>query len=204
MTRNRWRVPAAVLLASVLVACTAFEDRQDEIDSITAAMRSVPGVTRAEPTYVNSTSLGATFTLAVEVRHAISPELLEQAGGRFVVEVDDHGFPEYIVSLKVQTASVDRAEGSSGASFRLTDNRLGRNPVSADDVAGDLRLWAEAMQFPGVVSVQLSRPAEPASEPGVNDRLLDVRVADREAGARLQARFPQTSGHWQLATSPPG
>jgi hypothetical protein len=193
-----------VLLAAALAACTAFEDRQDEIDSITAAMRSVPGVTRAEPTYVNSTSLGATFTLAVEVRHAISAERLEQAGGRFVVEVDDHGFPEYIVSLKVQTAWVDRAEGSSGASFRLTDNRLGRNPVSAEDVAGDLRLWAQAMQFPGVVSVHLSRPAESASEPGVNDRRLDIRVADREAGERLAARFPETSGHWQLAAPPPG
>ncbi|MCV7168625.1 hypothetical protein H7I41_01685 [Mycobacterium manitobense] len=204
MTWTRWRVPVAVLLASVLAACTAFEDRQDEIDSITAAMRSVPGVARAEPTYVNSTSLGATFTLAVEVRHAISAESLEQAGGRFVVEVDDHGFPEYIVSLKVQTASVDRAEGSSGASFRLTDNRLGRNPVSADDVAGDLRLWAEAMQFPGVVSVQLSRPAESASEPGVNDRRLDIRVADREAGERLAARFPETSRHWRVEARPAG
>lgn len=204
MTRTWWRAPVPVLLASVLVACTAFEDRQDEIDSITAAMRSVPGVTRAEPTYVNSTSLGASFGLKVEVDKAISPERLETAGGRFVVEVDDREFPEYIVTLDVSTSRQGPRSGGGTASFRLTDGAMKRNPVTADEVAGDLRLWAEAMQFPGVRSVSLSRPADASREAGVSDRRLDVYVSDPDTGARLQARFPETSGHWQLAAPPPG
>lgn len=85
----------------------------------------------------------------------------------------------------------------SGASFNLTDDGGARlKGVTADQVGADLRFWIEVVNFPGVTSVELHRPAQQSSRDG-RSRTVYARVVDANAGSALQTRYPELQGHWQ-------
>jgi hypothetical protein len=189
---------AAMLLFGSATGCTGFPNRQSQADGIVATLRTTPGVESVEPHYVNSIDLGASFDVTVDVARTIDPSTLADAGRRFVREVDRADFQAHLVSLTVQLPESHYDPGQRDtfrASFSLTDdggNR--RQDVAANQVGADLQLWAEAMQFPGVRSVILARPAPQGSRDQQN-RLLDVRVVDDKAAGALQARYPELQGH---------
>jgi hypothetical protein len=68
--------------------------------------------------------------------------------------------------------------------------------VTADQVGADLRFWIEVVNFPGVASGELHRPAQQNSRDG-RSRMVYPRVVDGNAGSALQTRYPELQGHWQ-------
>jgi hypothetical protein len=186
------------LLCGLFSGCTGFPDRRSQADSIVAMLRTTLGVQSVQPNYVNSIDLGASFEVTVDVRRSIVASTLADAGRRFVEEVDHGGFESHVVSLTVQLPETHYDPDQRDtfcASFKLTDDGGSRRKdVTADQVGADLHLWAQAMEFPGVTSVMLVRPAPQGSKDGQN-RLIDVRVVDANAADAVQARYPELQGH---------
>jgi hypothetical protein len=189
---------AVMLLFGFATGCTGFPNRRPQADSIVATLRSTPGVESVQPNYINSIDLGASFEVTVDVRRTIDPSTLADAGRRFVAQVDHADFQAHVVSLTVQLPEPhydpDQRD-TFRASFKLTDDGGSRRKdVTANQVGADLQLWADAMEFAGVTSVILARPA-PQGSKGEQNRLIDVRVVDDKAADALQVRYPELQGH---------
>lgn len=188
-----------VVVSTSVSGCTGFDDRQQQADAITANVRAMPGVKSVQPQYVNSVDRGASFDLGVEVERTISPAAAADIGRRFVTQVDGGGFTEHLVSLAVtfpiSGPGSDR-DNRSKASVNLTDEGgVRRTDVTADQVGADLQFWIEVVDFPGVKSADLQRPADQGSRDG-RSRLLDVHVANIDVGFALEARYPELQKHW--------
>ncbi len=125
---------------------------------------------------------------------------LADIGRQFVEQVDRADFTDHLLSLAIGfplSGPGSDWNNRSGASCNLTDDCGARlEDVTADQVGADLRFWIEVVNFPGVASVELHRPAQQGSRDG-RSRVVYARVVDGNAGNVLQTRYPELRGHWQ-------
>jgi hypothetical protein len=192
---------AVVILLSVITSgCTGFPNRQQQADGIVAKLRATPGVESAHANYVNGIDRGASFEVSVEVDRTIASPALADIGRQFVDQVDHADFSGHLLSLRIGfpiSGPGSDWNNRSGASFNLTDDIGARlKDVSANQVDADLRFWLELVNFPGVTSAELHRPAQQSSRDG-RSRLLYARVVNGDAGIALQTRYPELQNRWQ-------
>ncbi len=199
--RTRFSTAAVVIALSLITsACTGFPNRQQQADAIVAKLRAAPGVESVHQNYVNGIDRGASLEVKVEVDRTIGPAPLADVGRQFVQQVDRAGFTGHLISVSIGfplSGPGSDWNNRSGAAFNLTDDsgaRLG--DVSADQVDADLRFWLELVNFPGVTSAELRRPAQQSSRDG-HSRMVYAHVANSDAGFALQTRFPELQNRWQ-------
>jgi hypothetical protein len=190
----------AIVLSVITSGCTGFPNRRQRADAIVATLRAAPGVESVHQNYVNGIDRGASFEVSVEVDRTIGAPALADIGRQFVEQVDRAGFTDHLLSLAIRfplSGPGSDWNNRSGASFNLTDDGGARlNDVTADQVGADLRFWIEVVNFPGVTSAELHRPAQQSSRDG-RRRMVYARVVDGNAGNALQTRYPELQDHWQ-------
>lgn len=193
---------AAVVIRLAVIAsgCSGFPNRRQQADAIATKLRALPGVESVHQNYVNAIDRGASFEVSVEVDRAIAAGALADIGRQFVDQVDHADFSGHLLSLAVGfTISGPGSDWNnrSQASFNLTDDSGARlKDVTADQVGTDLRFWLEIVDFLGVRSAELHRPAQQSSRDG-RSRLVYAHVVDGNAGDALQTRYPELQGRWQ-------
>jgi hypothetical protein len=185
---------AGTAAALLFAAGCGFADREAETKSIADAMRATPGVVSVDNRYGNSISLGAEFTLGVDVKHAVSAEELGGAARSFVLKVNAIGFEDYVVVL-----TFTDTDTSSNLALNLSDGGLPwKIALSADAVAATTSLWVHLMPAPGVTDAVITQPARNSQDPQTRD--IHVYVADESAGREVERRFPEVAGRWEVRT----
>ena len=189
-----------ILLAVIASGCSGFPNRRQQADAIVTKLRALPGVESVHQNYVNAIDRGASFEVSVEVDRTIAAGALADIGRQFVDQVDHADFSGHLLSLAVGfpiSGPGSDWNNRSQASFNLTDDSGARlKDVTADQVGTDLRFWLEIVDFLGVRSAQLHRPAQQSSRDG-RSRLVYAHVIDGNAGDALQTRYPELQGRWQ-------
>ena len=189
-----------ILLAVIASGCSRFPNRRQQADAIVTKLRALPGVESVHQNYVNAIDRGASFEVSVEVDRTIAAGALADIGRQFVDQVDHADFSGHLLSLAVGfpiSGPGSDWNNRSQASFNLTDDSGARlKDVTADQVGTDLRFWLEIVDFLGVRSAQLHRPAQQSSRDG-RSRLVYAHVIDGNAGDALQTRYPELQGRWQ-------
>ncbi len=180
--------------------CSGLPNRRQQADAIVTKLRALPGVESVHQNYVNAIDRGASFEVSVEVDRTIAAGALADIGRQFVDQVDHADFSGHLLALAVGfpiSGPGSDWNNRSQASFNLTDDSVGRlKDVTADQVGTDLRFWLEIVDFLGVRSAELRRPAQQSSRDG-RSRLVYAHVVDGNAGDALQTRYPELQGGWQ-------
>ena len=189
-----------ILLAVIASGCSGFPNRRQQADAIVTKLRALPGVESVHQNYVNAIDRGASFEVSVEVDRTIVAGALADIGRQFVDQVDHADFSGHLLSLAIGfpiSGPGSDWNNRSRASFNLTDDSGARlKDVTADQVGTDLRFWLEMVDFLGVSSAELHRPAQQSSRDG-RSRLVYAHVVDGNAGNALQTRYPELQGRWQ-------
>ncbi|MCW1957327.1 MAG: hypothetical protein KIH64_002015 [Mycobacterium sp.] len=138
------RLVAVALTAAMLTGCSS---HAGAAESITAAVRQLPGVAAAESDFRSSWTGGARYDLTVTLDPLATPAQAAAVGQTFTDLIDKDGFSDSQVHLKVDYRAT---MSMSSAEFSFEDR------PSSTAVSDSLRDWLAIARSAGVAAVNWS------------------------------------------------
>lgn len=194
----------AVLAALALTSC-GFPDRHDAADSISKAIRAMPGVINTDGRYDTSFAGGAHYYLTVTLSGASSDEQGAAVARTFVKQIIDADFKHFDVKLDLEY----QRPGAGDATSRLEVNYAFDDDVhtglSADAVAEGTAWWLDIARSPAIAGVSVSLPLD-NSYADVNPPLrvaLSVDADDVSLAALIRHHPQLNSAIWTVGLPSP-